>query len=256
MPAWQWLIDLSKRAGSVRQLDAALAHRAGHRPGGRAGAAVGQGHAGRPHREAGREDRVRPGPRSCAGCWSRTRMWFLLPVALYCGSRALKLPEDGTALVRSAAIVALLLQAALWGNALLNFAVIHFTRQRMTTDAASATTISVLGFLGKLALWTIVVLMALDNLGVNVTAAGGRHGHRRHCRGPGGAEHPGRSVRLAGDHARPPLCAGRFDRRGRLSGNGGEHRREDHAAEEPLRRGADLFQQRPAQRPHPQLTSG
>jgi small-conductance mechanosensitive channel len=124
---------------------------------------------------AGRIDRLaakthQTWPTFVRGLLDRTRTWFLLLVAIYCGSLVLSLPDDVLALVRSIAIVGLLLQAALWGNTLLNFAVIHFTRQRMATDAASATTISVLGFLGKLALWTIVVLVALDNLGVNVTA--------------------------------------------------------------------------------------
>lgn len=109
-------------------------------------------------------------PRLVASLLTRTRGWFLLLAALYCGSLALTLPGNIVAVVRSAAIIALLLQAALWGNELLNFAVVHATRQRLSADAASATTITFLGFLGKLALWVLVVLVALDNVGVNVTA--------------------------------------------------------------------------------------
>jgi small-conductance mechanosensitive channel len=109
-------------------------------------------------------------PTFVRGLLDRTRAWFLLVVGLYCGSRVLDLPEDKAPIVQSIAIVVLLLQAALWGNALLNFYVIHYSRQRLATDAASATTVSVLGFLAKLALWAIVVLTALSNLGIDVTA--------------------------------------------------------------------------------------
>ena len=40
----------------------------------------------------------------------------------------------------------------------------------MADDAASATTISVLGFISKLLLWSIALLLMLDNLGVNITS--------------------------------------------------------------------------------------
>jgi small-conductance mechanosensitive channel len=109
-------------------------------------------------------------PAFLRGLIERTRTWFLLLAALYCGSRVLTLPEETASGLKTAAVVVLLLQAALWGNALLSFAVIHYSRQRLATDAASATTISVLGFLAKLALWALVILVALDNLGINVTA--------------------------------------------------------------------------------------
>lgn len=37
-------------------------------------------------------------------------------------------------------------------------------------DAASATTLNAVAFLGKIALWTVALLLALDNLGVDITA--------------------------------------------------------------------------------------
>lgn len=90
-------------------------------------------------------------PALVIGLLDRTRAWFLLLMALYAGSLVLKLPPNIVAIVRSVAIIALLLQAALWGNELLSFAVVHITRRRLSADAASATTIAFLGFLGKLA---------------------------------------------------------------------------------------------------------
>jgi small-conductance mechanosensitive channel len=40
----------------------------------------------------------------------------------------------------------------------------------MESDAASVTTIAALGFLGRVAIWAIVALLAMENLGVDVTA--------------------------------------------------------------------------------------
>jgi small-conductance mechanosensitive channel len=43
-------------------------------------------------------------------------------------------------------------------------------KRRMKQDAASVTTVTAIGFLAKLVLWTLVILLSLDNVGVNVTA--------------------------------------------------------------------------------------
>jgi small-conductance mechanosensitive channel len=39
----------------------------------------------------------------------------------------------------------------------------------LETDPASVTTVSALGFVGKLVLWLVILLLALDNLGVDIT---------------------------------------------------------------------------------------
>jgi small-conductance mechanosensitive channel len=44
-----------------------------------------------------------------------------------------------------------------------------FKRERLETDPASVTTVSALGFVGKLVLWLVILLLALDNLGVDIT---------------------------------------------------------------------------------------
>lgn len=104
------------------------------------------------------------------GLVERTKLFFLVVLAAYAAFLTLKLPPDIERVVQSLTVIALLLQSAIWGNALLNLSVAHYSSERMATDAASVTTVSVLGFLGKVALWAIVALVALDNAGVNVTA--------------------------------------------------------------------------------------
>jgi small-conductance mechanosensitive channel len=99
-----------------------------------------------------------------------TRWPFLFIVALFVATLLLALSEHVRRIVESVVIVALVLQAALWGNVLLKFGIEQSMRRRMEADPAAATTISAMSFVGKLVLWSLVVLLALSNLGVDVTA--------------------------------------------------------------------------------------
>jgi small-conductance mechanosensitive channel len=85
-------------------------------------------------------------------------------------SAALTLPPAADRALRTAAILAFLLQVAIWSSAGIDAWVTSYRRRRLLTDAASATTVGALHFLAKLVLWVLLLLVALDNLGVNVTA--------------------------------------------------------------------------------------
>ena len=98
-----------------------------------------------------------------------TRVWLLAPVAVYVGAQVLEIPPKLDRLLFSIIIITVLLQAAFWGNRLIDFWLAYKVRQRMEGDAAAATTMAVLGFSARLALWAVVVLLALDNLGFNIT---------------------------------------------------------------------------------------
>jgi small-conductance mechanosensitive channel len=101
----------------------------------------------------------------------RQTRWTLLALpALYLASAALTLPPAADRALRTAAILALLLQVAIWSSAGIDAWVASYRRRRLLTDAASATTVGALHFLAKLVLWVLLLLLALDNLGVNVTA--------------------------------------------------------------------------------------
>jgi small-conductance mechanosensitive channel len=100
----------------------------------------------------------------------RTRFTFILIVSLYIGSLVLVLPPKAAVIVHTVAVLALLLQAALWGHAFLTYAIDDYMQRRIQKDAASVTTVTAIGFLAKIVLWALVALVALDNVGVNVTA--------------------------------------------------------------------------------------
>ena len=100
----------------------------------------------------------------------RTQWWFLLVVGVSVSLLYFDLPEPGDHLVRSAIVLALLLQAGLWASTFLAQRLERYRRRIRETDPGSAMTLGAVGFLGRIALWSLVLLLVLDNLGVNVTA--------------------------------------------------------------------------------------
>jgi small-conductance mechanosensitive channel len=99
-----------------------------------------------------------------------TKFFFPFAVALYAGTRTLTLGDTVSSVVHAVLVIALLVQAVLWGNALISYWITHYMQQRMAEDAGAATTIGALRFLSKLALWSVALLVALDNLGMDITA--------------------------------------------------------------------------------------
>jgi small-conductance mechanosensitive channel len=98
------------------------------------------------------------------------RQWLILLIALYIGSRYLQLPGQADTLLRTAAIIAAFAQVGLWAGALLNFWITRSHARAMRENAGAATGLAALGFIARVTLWVIIALLALDNLGVNVTA--------------------------------------------------------------------------------------
>lgn len=96
--------------------------------------------------------------------------WFLLVVALFAGSVFLSLPGSVSTAIRSLTVIAMLVQAGIWAGLVINFYLQSYRKRRLQKDPGSVTTLSALGLFSKIAVWSIVLLLALDNLGINVTA--------------------------------------------------------------------------------------
>jgi small-conductance mechanosensitive channel len=97
-----------------------------------------------------------------------TRTAFLAVIAAFAGSLALagRLPE----VLGRAAALALILQGALWAERAIAFIIADYGRRNAAGDPGAVMTVRALGFLSRIALWSLVVILALGNLGVNVTA--------------------------------------------------------------------------------------
>lgn len=100
----------------------------------------------------------------------QTRWGVLLLPAVYLGAMALTLPRRGAGILRTLTILAVLFQVALWVGVAIDVWVSRERRRRLDVDAASATLLGSLRFVLRLTVWVILGLVALDNLGVNISA--------------------------------------------------------------------------------------
>jgi small-conductance mechanosensitive channel len=97
---------------------------------------------------------------------SKTKSFFVVLVSVYAGSRYLDLPDTAATALRTIAVLSAILQCGLWTTGAVAFAV----RKRMSDDPSSATALSALAFLSKLVIWSLALLLTLDNLDVDITA--------------------------------------------------------------------------------------
>jgi small-conductance mechanosensitive channel len=100
---------------------------------------------------------------------SRTRLAVLVIVGLYAGASLLALPERTHVFISRAAIAAVLVQCAIWGDHALR-AWLAGARAQQAGDPDRVTSATAVAFLLRVVLWAVVALMTLDNLGVNITA--------------------------------------------------------------------------------------
>jgi small-conductance mechanosensitive channel len=101
----------------------------------------------------------------------RTRAYFLFFLGVRIAAEFLVLPAEARRGLRLATVILVLVQGAVWGNGLITFWTDRLTAQRQAlADGGSVMTIRLLGFAARLLLWSIIALMALANLGVDVTA--------------------------------------------------------------------------------------
>jgi small-conductance mechanosensitive channel len=92
-------------------------------------------------------------------------------VALYLAAGVLDLPTGVAVVVRRAFAIAVFAQVGIWVSRTIAFLIgRHVQEQREAGQATRAALLALFSFFAQLALWAVVFLLALDNLGVDVTA--------------------------------------------------------------------------------------
>jgi small-conductance mechanosensitive channel len=94
---------------------------------------------------------------------------LMLVVGVWAGAQVLALPDAVARAIDTGFTLILILQVGLWGNRALQVAVRHY-RDQEGMDGGRKTTLSALTFLGRLTLFSLLLLLALENLGVDITA--------------------------------------------------------------------------------------
>ena len=99
-----------------------------------------------------------------------TRLWLVAIVALQIGSQYLDLPHKADLTLDRIATVAVFLQFGIWLSALLDFWIVRSRNHAPDVAVAESGSLDPFSFLGRLILWTLLLLLVLDNMGVNITA--------------------------------------------------------------------------------------
>jgi len=101
---------------------------------------------------------------------ARTSRLVLLVVAVYFAEKILSWPHRVDRIFDVIIVFGVWLQAGLWASTALRFFIERRQQRSGLNDGAAASTVHVLMFVGQLLIWAVIVLLALDNLGVNITA--------------------------------------------------------------------------------------
>ncbi len=100
---------------------------------------------------------------------ANTRAWFLVALALLAASRFLTASEAIDRLIGQIGTIAVVLQLGFWATAALVRFLALRRKQQLSEDPGTVATIDILGFVLRAAVWSMVLLVVLDNLGVNIT---------------------------------------------------------------------------------------
>lgn len=102
----------------------------------------------------------------------RTRWFFYVGAAIYLGTRLLELEEGVATAIRVGVVLLLLVQVGVWGTTAIKRTVAAWQRRHgpdEAEDGERSTMAAGIVFIGNLLLWTVVLLMALSNLGIEIT---------------------------------------------------------------------------------------
>ncbi len=97
--------------------------------------------------------------------------YVLVLTAIFAGSFAINLHDTVDRAIHAVALAAILLQVGLWANEIIAFSANRY-QQRSQHDpegGIAPSTVYAVRFLANLALWSLLVLVALDNVGVQIT---------------------------------------------------------------------------------------
>jgi small-conductance mechanosensitive channel len=104
------------------------------------------------------------------GSLRRTSNALFVVVAIFVGARTLSLSDGTNDVLESLTIIALLVQAGLWfGQGIKDWVRVQ-REEKAGEDAAAVMTMNVIGVAARLVLWSMVLLLILENVGVDVTA--------------------------------------------------------------------------------------
>jgi small-conductance mechanosensitive channel len=110
-----------------------------------------------------------PPPRILPDIAASTRQFFMLAVALVAGKEQLALPLRAHHIMHNIVLILILLQAGIWAVRSIRL-LLDSRRQGRGADPTLTGSMSVIMLVARLVIWSVLILVALENFGVNVTA--------------------------------------------------------------------------------------
>ncbi len=99
----------------------------------------------------------------------RINIVFFLILSVYMGSLKTQLPETTSNILKNSFIIVSLVQVAILISYSINFWIERYRKQKVQSNAEAVTTLTSVGFVLRMMIWIIFILIALDNIGVNIT---------------------------------------------------------------------------------------
>lgn len=99
----------------------------------------------------------------------RLKMPFFFTLAVYIGSLNISLPDAARTTLGHVVAIVTLIQVAILSSHAVSFWVGRFRKQKIESNAGAVTTLTSVGFVLRMMIWVILLLIGLDNLGINIT---------------------------------------------------------------------------------------
>jgi small-conductance mechanosensitive channel len=100
---------------------------------------------------------------------SNTTRAFFIGVMLYAAREILTLPNKIDRMVGNTVMILLLIQAGIWAGRAVRF-YLEMKRRERGADRVFAGSLDIINFVARMLIWAFLTLVALDNLGVNITS--------------------------------------------------------------------------------------
>jgi small-conductance mechanosensitive channel len=100
----------------------------------------------------------------------KTKLLFVVILAAWGGSYALTMSERAAQTVRAVLVLGLLVQAGIWATAVATHFIGRYRKKVVDDDPGVATAMGAVNFLVRVGVWAAVALIALDTLGIEITA--------------------------------------------------------------------------------------
>lgn len=99
---------------------------------------------------------------------SRTTALFLIIVALFAGSQFLKVDAKPAKVLLTVMTVAVFWQVGVWASTAVTAWLQQRQQQALAKDRAAAGSFGIIGFVTRALIWAFVLLLTLDNLGIEI----------------------------------------------------------------------------------------